>query len=195
MNVPILNRRGELLGCFEVLNKREYRPFDEGDIEILRGLAASAAIALENAQMLVERKRAEEALRESLVQLSKKNRYETIISVVTRSVHRSISLQEVLENAVESISKNIDAVDTVAIYIAEGEEAVLKTHRGFTTSYIKRAGRIPYTRGLTWKTIIEGKPRYCADVDEDTAIGAGRKMGQRAMPLCLFILRARQWGL
>ncbi|MBI2487348.1 MAG: GAF domain-containing protein [Deltaproteobacteria bacterium] len=101
-----------------------------------------------------------------------------IVSTVTRSVHQSINLLEVLENAVESISKNIDAVDTVAIYIAEGEEAVLKTHRGFTTSYIKRAGRIPYTRGLTWKTIIEGKPRYCADVELDTVIGpAGREMG------------------
>jgi len=44
------------------------------------------------------RKRAEEALKESFAQLSKKNRYEMIISTVTRSVHQSINLQDVLEN-------------------------------------------------------------------------------------------------
>ncbi|MGH7791836.1 MAG: GAF domain-containing protein, partial [Thermodesulfobacteriota bacterium] len=188
INVPILNRRGELLGCFEVLNKRGHRRFDEGEIEILRGLAASAAIALENAQMLVERKRSEEALQENLAQLSKKNRYENIISTVTRSVHRSINLQDVLENAVESMSRNIDGVDTVAIYMAEGEEAVLKTHRGFTDSYISRAGRIPYPRGLTWRTIVDGKARYCEDVELDTVIGAaGKEMGIKSYlstPIC-----------
>ncbi|MER3446093.1 MAG: hypothetical protein C4291_04310 [Candidatus Dadabacteria bacterium] len=127
---------------------------------------------------ITERKRVEEMLRENLAQLSKKNRYESILSAVTRTVHRSINLQDVLENAVDAMSKNIDGVDNIAIYFVEGEEAVIKSHRGFTNRYIERAGRIPYPNGLTWKTIIEGKPRYCADVDQDTVIGpAGREAG------------------
>jgi PAS domain S-box-containing protein len=127
---------------------------------------------------VVERKQAEEALKENLAQLSKKNRYETIISTVTQSVHKSINLQEVLENAVEVMSKNIDAVDKVSIYQVEGKEAVIKAHRGVPNWYIERAGRIPYPKGLTWKTIIEGKPRYIADVEKDTVIGpAGRELG------------------
>ncbi len=124
------------------------------------------------------RKRTQQVLRESLIQLSRKNRYETIISTVTRSVHQSINLQDVLENAVEAMSKNIDGVDYIAIYLVEGEEAVIRSYRGFANQYIERAGRIPYPKGFTWKTIIEGKPRYCADVDQDTAIGpAGREAG------------------
>ncbi|MGH7793262.1 MAG: PAS domain S-box protein, partial [Thermodesulfobacteriota bacterium] len=76
------------------------------------------------------------------------------------------------------MNKNIDKVNVVSVYLVEEEEAVLKAHRGFTTSYIERAGRIPYPRGLTWKTIIDGKPRYCADADQDTVLGpAGREMG------------------
>ena len=127
---------------------------------------------------ITERKRSEETLRESFARLSKKNRYETIISTVTRSIHQSLHLQDVLENAVEAMSENIDRGDYVGIYLVEGEEVILKAHKGFTDWYIERAGRIPYPKGFTWKTIIEGKSKYVADVDQDTAIGpAGRELG------------------
>ncbi len=62
-DVPIFNRRGELLGCFEMHNKPG--GFGGTDLLLLESLASSAAIALENAAMLAERKRAEEALRDS----------------------------------------------------------------------------------------------------------------------------------
>lgn len=122
---------------------------------------------------------AEEALKESLAQLSKKNRYETIISAVTRSVHRSTDLQDVLDNAVEAINANIDRAHIVEIYLVEGEEAVLKAYKGMLSDhYIERAGRIPYPKGYTWKVIMDEKPRYSVDVDEDTVIGpAGKKLG------------------
>ncbi len=58
-NVPILNRKGELLGCFEIHNKNEKVPFDAEDVFMLQGLAASAAVALENAKVLMERDKAE----------------------------------------------------------------------------------------------------------------------------------------
>jgi PAS domain S-box-containing protein len=87
---------------------------------------------------ITDRKWAEEALKVNFAQLSKKNRYETIISTVTRSVHESINLQEVLENAIESMSKNIDKVQHIAIYLVEGEEAVIRAYRGFSDWFIKR---------------------------------------------------------
>jgi PAS domain S-box-containing protein len=127
---------------------------------------------------ITKRKQAEEELKKSLDQLSKKNRYETIISAVTRSVHRSIDLQDVLENAVEAISENMDSVDSVSIFLVEGQEAVLKANRGFPDWFIERMRRIPYPKGATWKAIIEEKPVYCADVNQDTVIGPiGRELG------------------
>ena len=121
------------------------------------------------------------ALRNNLRQLAKKNRYEKIMNIVARSVHQSIKFEEVLENSVEAMSKNIDGVENVSIYMIEGKEAVIKAWRGYTDYYIKHAGRIRYPKGATWKTIIDGQPRYVKDVDTDAAIGAaGRKIGVKS---------------
>ncbi len=110
--------------------------------------------------------------------MKKAKDYDAIIGAVIQSVHQSINLQEVLENAAQVIIKNIPKVKHIAIYMVEGKEAVLKAYRGYPDWFIERAGRIPHPKGLTWKTIIEGKPRYCADVDKDEFIGlAGRELG------------------
>ena len=64
-NTPILSREGELLGCFEVHNTAGRRPLDEQDITVLQGLAAMAAVALENARILAGSRRAEQLLKAS----------------------------------------------------------------------------------------------------------------------------------
>ena len=138
---------------------------------------------------ITEKKLAEQALDETLSQLDKKSRYETIINSVSRSVHQSIDLQDVLENAVESMSENIDGVDNIFISLVEGTEAVLKAHRGYEDWFIERVRRIPYPKGATWKTIIEGKTSYCADTENDNVLGpAGKEVGTKSyvsMPIRL----------
>ncbi|HMB44603.1 MAG TPA: PAS domain S-box protein [Candidatus Methanoperedens sp.] len=59
-NVPILDRKGDILGSFQVHNPKGRRPFDQLDIEMLQGLASSAAVAIENARMMDEIRRSEE---------------------------------------------------------------------------------------------------------------------------------------
>lgn len=66
IDVPILSRSGEFLGCFELHNTEAGRPFDQRDAEVLEGLAASAAVALENARIVAERAEAEESQRLTL---------------------------------------------------------------------------------------------------------------------------------
>lgn len=127
---------------------------------------------------ITERKNAEEALKQTLEHLSKKSRYETIISAVTRSVHQSTDLDTVLDNAVSAIIENIEKADNAAIYFVEGEEAVLKAERGYADWYTERVGRVKYPRGYVWKVILDEQPRYSHDVDDDDVIGpAGRELG------------------
>lgn len=148
------------------------------EVRVLERTKELAETNEELGKEIAERKRVEEALRESLAQLSKRNRYEKIISTVTRSVHKSIDLNEVLENAADALSRNLDRADIVGIYFVEGADAVLKAQRGYSDNYLKRASRIPYPKGYTWKTIIGGKPIYCPDAGQDSVIGrAGRETG------------------
>jgi len=165
LGIPI-NLEGKTIGVIWLLSYKEYL-FTTREEGLLVSIGNHIATAIAKAKLYGE--------------LSKKSRYETIISAVTRSVHQSIELQEVLENAVDAMSKNISGVEHVAIHLVEGEEAVIKAHRGHPDWFVERVRRIPYPKGFTWKTIIEGKPRYCPDVDQDTVIGpAGREVGTKS---------------
>jgi len=59
VNLPIFGGDGELLGCFELHNKQGGSPFTQDDILKLQGLSASAAIALQNAQLLEQIRQAD----------------------------------------------------------------------------------------------------------------------------------------
>jgi PAS domain S-box-containing protein len=123
----------------------------------------------------------EERLRKTLEDLTRLNSYETVINLVTQAVHKSIDLDEVLENAVEALCHNMETVKIVSIYLAEGEEAVMKAWRGYPEWFVNRVSRIPYPRGFTWKSMLEGKMIYVPDTDNDTVMGpAGRELGTKS---------------
>src|SRR5579885_973566 len=178
LGIPI-NLDGKTIGVFWLLSYREHL-FTRSEEELLTSIGTQIAVAIARAKMFEEMKEQEDILRTSLAQLSKKSRYETIISTVIRTVHRSINLDEVLENAVDAMSKNM-GIDNVFVSLVEGQEAVLKAHRGYPEWFIERVRRIPYPRGVTWRVITEGKPMYCPDTDNDTFLGpAGREVGTKS---------------
>lgn len=72
--IPILSGKGIVLGCFEIYNKKDSNPFDAQDVFMLQGLAATSAVALENAQMLTELKIAEKKRGQLNKELEKSNR-------------------------------------------------------------------------------------------------------------------------
>ncbi len=134
-----------------------------------------------------KRQYAEDKLRETLTQLAKINRYETVIGIVTRTVHKSIDPRSVMENAVQALSQNMEAAKNVCIYLVEGGEAILYAYRGYPEWFIDRVRRLQFARGFTWRTIIEGKTTYVPDTDSDRVMGtAGRELGTKsyvAIPL------------
>src|SRR3990167_3596208 len=127
---------------------------------------------------ITKRTQAEEGLKETLDQLSKINRYETVIGILTRTVHNSINLKTVMENAVEALRRNMEAAKHVSIFLVEGAEAVLHAHRGLPEWFVSRVERIQFPRGATWRAIIQGKTAYVPDTEGDESLGqAGVDLG------------------
>jgi PAS domain S-box-containing protein len=169
LGIPITTE-GKVIGVIYFASYKE-RQFRAQEVDLLSSIGNQIAISVAKAQLYRE--------------LTRRNQYQSIVSAVTQAVHQSIDLIEVLENSTESMIENIDRADTIAIYLIDGNEAVLKAHRGLTDQYIKQAGRILYPKGATWKAIIEGSPIYCEDVESDKVIGpAGKKMGIKSY-LCM----------
>ncbi|HEU5288316.1 MAG TPA: GAF domain-containing protein, partial [Candidatus Limnocylindria bacterium] len=54
LTFPMKGNEGRVIGVFQVVNKRGGRPFTDTDEETLTALGASAAVAVENAQLISE---------------------------------------------------------------------------------------------------------------------------------------------
>ncbi len=66
LTFPMTGEGGRVIGVFQVVNKRGGGPFIRSDEATLASLAASAAIALENAQLIAEQRRLWQTLIETL---------------------------------------------------------------------------------------------------------------------------------
>ena len=74
IDTPILDAQGEVIGFFEVINKKNGAGFSESDVEKLVAVSRIASIALQNAMSYANLERAEEALRESQLRLQQLSR-------------------------------------------------------------------------------------------------------------------------
>jgi Nif-specific regulatory protein len=99
--IPLRNHEGEIIGTFEVLNKKT-GAFGKEDEEILKALAAQAAIAIETAQHVEEMRRHRDQLQEENAQLWKEveGRFSTqsIIGTSER-IHAILRLIDQISNS------------------------------------------------------------------------------------------------
>ncbi|MGI9533623.1 MAG: GAF domain-containing protein, partial [Thermodesulfobacteriota bacterium] len=151
LGLPI-SIEGEISGVIWFSSSKNVR-FNEREVTLLSAVTGQLSIALTRAKVYRE--------------LYKKNRYETIINSISRVVHGSINLDEVLQNAVEAISVNVVKAQRVSIYLIEGEYAVLKAQKGYGEEFLKKVEVLPYKEGISWKAIIDKKPIYCPDAEND----------------------------
>lgn len=68
--LPVQDRLGEVVAYVELHNKRGGRPFDPDDLRALEGLAAAAAVALDNARLLKQVQDADRRKEEYLAMLA-----------------------------------------------------------------------------------------------------------------------------
>jgi PAS domain S-box-containing protein len=163
MSVPI--KIGEkTIGTVNFHSNKKHK-FGDREIGLFSSIGTQIAIAVSKAKQSMD--------------LQLINRDLSSLNEIATSVHKSLNVKDVYKVALDTVVV-ITAFDIVMIYLVEEDtnEAVLHAHRGLTEDYIKRAGRIPHPKGVTWKVINSGELHYTDDVQKDPDIGpAGKALG------------------
>jgi PAS domain S-box-containing protein len=78
----------------------------------------------------------------------------------------------------------LENIDMAMIYLVDEyrKEAILQAQRNIPEDYKRRAERIPYPKGITWKVIESGEILNVRDAQTDPNIGpAGRELGHHSI--------------
>jgi PAS domain S-box-containing protein len=170
LGIPIFLEE-KVIGVIWFLSYKE-RKFDEREVSLLSTLGNQIAIAIAKAKLYSD--------------LIQKNKHLKILTDIARTVHQSLDLKQIYEVVLDA-TKDLEFINLIAVYLVEGEgdkrEAVLQFHRGCTEEYLKRASRVPYPMGVTWKVINSGEFNYYEDAPSPSTVvsPAGKALGQRAL--------------
>jgi signal transduction histidine kinase/CheY-like chemotaxis protein/putative methionine-R-sulfoxide reductase with GAF domain len=147
LGVPIL-LEGKAIGVIWFARYEEER-FTRSEVELLTTIGNQIGFAIARAKQTLE--------------LEERNENLSVLSVIGEKVHGSADLKLILETFLDMIG-GVKMVDIMSVYLVEenrgSREAVLRIHRGLPEEYIKKAGRIPYPKGVTWEVINTGEPVY-----------------------------------
>jgi len=192
LSIPIKSERNEVVGVIH-FSSPERTFFAQYEFDFLLSLGNQIGTAIVRAKMLKEMKKREETLeattrelREYQQTLEEINKDLSILSKISQEIHQSIELNNAYR-IVTDATKNLKFFNLMALYLVEGEgdrrEAVLQLHHGYPDDYLKKASRIAYPKGNTWRVIESGELIYVEDAsDPSSPVGpAGKALGQRAL--------------
>jgi GAF domain-containing protein/anti-sigma regulatory factor (Ser/Thr protein kinase) len=178
---PLL-REGSVIGAI-VLTRRQVRPFNDRQIELLKTFADQAVIAIENTRLFEEVQARTRELQESL-------EYQTATSEVLAVISRSkFDLKPVLD-AIARVASSL-AADDVLIQLSEGDYLRLAAHHGPGPINPNRP-RFPIGRNwVSGRAVVDRRPIHVHDLasaGDEFSLGRdlARQIGHRttlAIPL------------
>ena len=178
VNVPML-KENNLAGAISIY-RQEVQPFTEKQIELVKGFANQAVIAIENTRLLYE-------LRETVQQ---QTATADVLKVISRS---TFDLQAVLNTLVDSGGTLCEA-ENVQIFLRDGEVYQLAAHNGFSPEYQEFVRQHPIVPGrgtLVARTVLEVATVHIPDAlaDPEYTWHEGRRLGNYRAMLGVPLLR------
>jgi Nif-specific regulatory protein len=165
--VPLKNQEGEVIGTFQVLNKKD-GAFTKDDEEILEALAAHVAIAIETAQLVEELKRHREKLLEENSQLWKE-------------VEGRFSTQNILGTSpqIQNVVRLIEEIsDSSVNVLITGESGTGKELVAKAIHYNSSRARSPFV-ALNCAALPEGLVESeLFGIEKGVATGVERRIGK-----------------
>jgi signal transduction histidine kinase len=150
-----LSREGKAIGVM-IVDRSEVRPFQQDELELMRGFADQAVIAIENARLLNE-------LRESLQQ---QTATADVLKVISRS---TFDLKSVLQTLVESAARLCEADMANVTRQIDGVFYRAESY-GFSAEFMDRVRNIPVESGrgnVSGRALLEGRSVHIPDIHAD----------------------------
>jgi GAF domain-containing protein/anti-sigma regulatory factor (Ser/Thr protein kinase) len=152
--VPMF-QENELVGAI-IIYRQEVRAFTDKQIELVKGFASQAVIAIENTRLLNE-------LRESL---QRQTATADVLKVISRS---TFNLQAVLDTLVGSAAKLCDA-DSVGIVQPRGSHYHFAASLGYSPAFAEHMSTVRFTGGrgsMVGRVLSDGQALHVPDVLTD----------------------------
>ncbi len=134
-----LNARGRTIGVLEVLNRKDSRPFNQEDTELLLAFGAQAAIAIENAQLFTLTDQALQARLEEL----------TTLQQIDRQLNTTLDYNAVMEQTLQWAIRITGATLGLIAAVQEKEDGTqglrFLAHHGYPAEVFNR-----YTETMLW---------------------------------------------
>jgi len=159
-----LNARGRTIGVLEVLNRKDARPFDREDTELLLAFGAQAAIAIENAQLFTMTDQALQARLEEL----------TTLQQIDRQLNATLDYTAVMGQTLEWAIRITGATIGLIAALQEREDGTqglrFLAHRGYPPEMFElhtEDNLWPLEEGLIGVTVRTGETLLVTDVEQN----------------------------
>jgi signal transduction histidine kinase len=159
---PMISR-DRVIGVIEVLNRRDFVPFDEDDERLLMAFASDAAIAIENARLFTQ---TDQALATRVDELS-------TMQQIDQELNASLDYQRVMDIALDWATRVSGADMGILAIIVEDEDGSrglqLLASRGYPEDVIAAHEKEswPLERGIIGRVVRTGAAELVADVEGD----------------------------
>jgi len=159
--VPLV-LKGQPLGAIYVDNRMQAGIFTSGDLELLNSIAASAAVAIDNARLFRD--------------VQDKLRHLSMLHTISGELTSTLDLDAVLTTCLQRVQEAF-ASAAASILLVEGTDLVFRVASGARAAEAKRV-RVPFGRGIAGWVVehrqgvivndVQHDPRFYPEVDRHT---------------------------